>query len=254
VPGARGRLCEWKGGATEPQRQAALPCPVTCNSALPQSLAFEIFPQDHSQPRFSNHLPMGKARAEAGVKKVPNRHVYARISYLHQAAHYLSTQQRGQVTETQETAPRESGGNRLKYEMTEEPKYGAEVNDVAIPESEAHHAIANLGLPRELGSHILAVSRKGLVKLSHELKRSICKRCNSILVPGQTAGNRIENTSRGGSKLWADVLVTTCVACGLQKRYPVGSSRQTKRKERLERSQSLSLQATTRDRDTLTST
>jgi ribonuclease P protein subunit RPR2 len=179
---------------------------------------------------------MAKSKAKTGFKKVPNRHIYTRISYLHQAAQYLSNQQHGPGTETPKPVPKESDGLQVKGKTLERTNGGAKADDVAISGPGAHHAVANLGLSRELGSHILAVSRKGVVKLSTELKKSICRRCNSILVPGQTVESQVENMSRGGSKPWADVLVTTCVACGLQKRYPVGSSRQPKRKQRLEKS------------------
>jgi ribonuclease P protein subunit RPR2 len=165
------------------------------------------------------------AKIKAG-KKVPNKHIYARISYLHQAAHYLSNQQHASAIQSHIARPQhesqqnQTGGGRREI-------VGELENDV-----KANEMTANLGLPRELASHILAVSHKGVVKLSRELKQSICKRCTSTLVVGLSAESKVENKSRGGNKPWADVLVTTCLTCGMQKRYPVGSKRQPKRKER----------------------
>jgi ribonuclease P protein subunit RPR2 len=83
-----------------------------------------------------------------------------------------------------------------------------------------------------LGSDLQQVSRKAQLHVSVELKRSICKSCNSILVPGRTATQKIENDSRGGRKPWADVLVVQCDVCGGKKRFPVGAKRQGKKGER----------------------
>lgn len=60
------------------------------------------------------------------------------------------------------------------------------------------------------------------MRLDPSIKRTICKRCDSLLVPGVSSTNRIENPSKGGKKPWADVLVVECNACGAVKRFPVG--------------------------------
>jgi ribonuclease P protein subunit RPR2 len=49
------------------------------------------------------------------------------------------------------------------------------------------------------------------VRLSKELKRSFCKKCNSLLVPGITAKVRL---CRG------KIILITCLFCGKVKRYP----------------------------------
>lgn len=83
-----------------------------------------------------------------------------------------------------------------------------------------------------LGSDLQQVSRKGQLRLSVDLKRSLCKSCNTVLVPGRTASHEIENLSKGGSKPWADVLVVTCGVCGGKKRFPVGATKREKKAER----------------------
>jgi ribonuclease P protein subunit RPR2 len=178
---------------------------------------------------------MVKTKTEGGAKKVPNRQIFARISYLHQAAHYLSHQQFASQSQRVVQMSEENHPETAKYGKLDESEGSTMANGMVTFSSRADDATANLGVSRELASHIFAVSRKGVVKLSRELKSSICKRCNSVLVAGQTAESRVENKSRGGGKPWADVLVTTCVACGMQKRYPVGAQRQPKRKERTEK-------------------
>jgi ribonuclease P protein subunit RPR2 len=73
-------------------------------------------------------------------------------------------------------------------------------------------------LALELGCELQQVYRKAQLRLSVDLKRSFCKSCNCILVPGRTATQTIENASKGGKKLWADVLVIQCDLCGGKKR------------------------------------
>ena len=73
---------------------------------------------------------------------------------------------------------------------------------------------------------------KSQIRLSPAIKRSLCKRCDALLVSGSDSTSRLENKSRGGKKPWADVLVVTCNSCGTVKRFPVGAKRQSKRAER----------------------
>ena len=88
------------------------------------------------------------------------------------------------------------------------------------------------GLALQLASDLHAVSRKGQVRLSPELKRSVCKTCYAVLIPSRTATQTLENESKQGKKPWADVLVLACTLCGTKKRFPVGSKRPKKKGER----------------------
>lgn len=90
-------------------------------------------------------------------------------------------------------------------------------------------SIDTLGRSRHLISQLRSVSLKGQIRLSQAMKHSICKRCDSLLVPGSTSSTRVENKSRGGKKPWADVLIVTCHSCSAVKRFPVGGKRQRRR-------------------------
>lgn len=81
------------------------------------------------------------------------------------------------------------------------------------------------GTSVHLVSHMLAVSRKGQVQLSHEVKRSVCKRCNAVLLPDVTSTTRIENESKAQKKSWADVRVIECLTCNAKKRFHIGARR-----------------------------
>ncbi|KAF2636409.1 Rpr2-domain-containing protein [Massarina eburnea CBS 473.64] len=94
------------------------------------------------------------------------------------------------------------------------------------------HGSSNAGLALQLGSDLQTVSRKGQIRVNVDVKRNICKTCNSVLVPGRTATHEIENHSKGAKKPWADVLVVGCNLCGSEKRFPVGAKRQQKKTAR----------------------
>jgi ribonuclease P protein subunit RPR2 len=189
---------------------------------------------------------MTNIKVDGGAKRVPNRHIYARLSFLHQAAQHLANGQH--VAEIGPQNPQDSQKlhitNAQEGVSTEEDR-----NKKVTPDSQSHGpSILNggrgipptketrphaSGLPRELAAHILSVSRKAKVKLSHEVKRSICRRCTSVLIPGQTAECTTENKSRGSRKAWADVLAVRCLSCGMEKRYAVGAQRVPKQKDRV---------------------
>lgn len=139
------------------------------------------------------------------LKGIPNRHLHARTSFLYQAASYLTLQ---------------SSVN------TEEAE-----SKVAVP-LETTQLQQPSPLALQLGSDLHTVSRKAQLRLSIELKRSMCKSCNTILIPGHTATHTVENDSKGGRKPWADVLVVSCKRCDSKRRIPVGAKRQRKRKDR----------------------
>lgn len=143
------------------------------------------------------------------TKGVPSKHLHARTSFLYQAATYFNLQ----------TLPLES--------VT---KDGIFKDHTTIMRNQ--HLQNRSPIALELGSDLQQVSRKGQLRLAVDMKRTICKRCNTILVPGLTAIQTIENSSKDGRKPWADVLCIECRLCGGKKRLPVGVTRQPKKHER----------------------
>ncbi|RCK62834.1 Ribonuclease P protein subunit RPR2 [Candida viswanathii] len=79
-------------------------------------------------------------------------------------------------------------------------------------------------LARGYNRNLDLIAKKTVTKVSPHLKRSICKKCNTLLIPGLTVTIYIENLSR--EKLQhCDVLVNKCSNCGECKRFPVGKNR-----------------------------
>ncbi len=148
---------------------------------------------------------MAKMKAD-GSKKVSHPHLYARLSFLHQAAQLLESQELSKA----EAAPHEHKPVAQQHEGID---FEAKSNAIA----------------RELSYHSSVITRKSKLHIEPSIKRTICKRCSSKLIEGPTSFSRIENKSCGGLKSWADVLVVTCLSCKMQKRFPIGQARGQKK-------------------------
>ena len=164
--------------------------------------------------------------------RVPNRQSHARISFLYQAASYFanldsqsplsSTKSRGSSTELTQTGDQ---NDELAKENDDVDYAKSRPNTKArscIETDQHKHAVSAF-----LGSHLRIISRKSQVKVAQSIKRDICKRCNVILQEGKTSATRIENKSYEIKKPWADVLVVTCLSCGMEKRYSVGGKKKS---------------------------
>lgn len=155
---------------------------------------------------------MGKVKAKSGAFRVPNRQSHARISFLYQAATYLTkipqtadTKTINQVTENVEQ------GHSLQKEPPVDISIDRNINRTA----------SDFALSQYYSSQIGTIARKAQFKIAPSLKRSICKGCSVILVPGSTSTTTIENLSCNASKPWADVLLISCQLCGMEKRLPL---------------------------------
>jgi ribonuclease P protein subunit RPR2 len=141
--------------------------------------------------------------SKGGGPGVPQKHLHSRISFLHQAASYLALSSTGASTEKPSSSaskgiPTAAGGH------TRPPR-----SDDAS----------------RLLMHVRGVSRKSQIRLSPNVKHSICKRCDALLIPGMTSSESISNPSKHGKKVWADVLEIKCHRCETVKRFPVGTKR-----------------------------
>ncbi|KAJ6789341.1 hypothetical protein PWT90_08996 [Aphanocladium album] len=172
---------------------------------------------------------MAKAKAPPGVQ---NKHIYTRASYLYQAAAFLAT---ASLQPKSHASPiKDANGNEKyahdadKQEKDEasalKQKTPAQPPEPSTTLDERGKALRNMS--RSLLADMRVVSLKLLIRHRPELKRSICRYCDSLLVvEAGTCDAVVENASRGGRKPWADVLVVRCRTCGGAKRFPVGEPR-----------------------------
>lgn len=141
---------------------------------------------------------MGKPKPDS----VPNRALYSRISYLHQAASYLATQSA--------LSGDEKAGQDSKV---------AAGSTISVKDNVARRLVADI---REVG-------HKVLIRQGPGIKRAGCKFCDTVFVEGKTCTTTVENHSKGGKKPWADIMVVRCMVCGQVKRYPVHFVRQKRK-------------------------
>lgn len=158
---------------------------------------------------------MPKQKVQKGPKGAA--HVNARINYLYKIANYMqySAQSSFETTTTTVTAniaPENGEDNNNNNNYCPPPQ-----------KSNKGNAAAQLSNTSRLYvSQMRGVSRKGQQRLPLNVKRSVCKRCDSLFIPEVTCSRKIANPARPGtkSKPWADLLVVECSVCGFQKRYP----------------------------------
>lgn len=151
------------------------------------------------------------------ARKIPKKHLYSRISFLHQAANSILQQRSTGCSHSSDQGVREVGDSS---------------NSTVLATSSSPVKASGLGISQMMIMHLQAVSRKGQIRLAPELKHTMCKRCNTLLIPGKTSKTEVENKSRNRKKPWADVLVIECLQCKAQKRFPIGAERQPKKVQR----------------------
>ena len=174
-------------------------------------------------------------------KGVPNKHLHARIAYLHKIANYLSTQSLAKPDKSPQHAASEeiSTSTTTEEQPDSNPPPGTLATDATtslanLKPSPGYPSTATFnppasGLPLQLTAQLRSVAQKGQIRLSRDLKHSFCKICSSPLIEGETCIRSTENLSRKGRKPWAEVAIVTCCACGASKRFPVGAKRQKRK-------------------------
>ena len=168
---------------------------------------------------------MAKDKSKSGLK---NKHLHARIAYLHCAAVHL-TRDHGTVS----TMDQDRNIGSKECEQPPEASLAQEHTDSQSQQTTRFDPHPSGGLPIYLSAHLSQVARKSQIRLRSEVKHSICKRCGAIQVEGTTCKKFTENLSKGRKKQHATVLVQECKSCGVRKRWPVGATRQRKKRQRM---------------------
>ena len=176
---------------------------------------------------------MGKKKEKA-PKGCGQKHLYSRISFLHQAANYLATingATGGDINPPlsehyQDPGSQCSSSGKVDRSGSMLESTG-DLGEGARKAASPGHELPPLS--RLMVNQFRSVALKGQIRLTPDLKNSFCKRCDTLLVPGYSCSNHLENKSKAGRKPWADVLVMTCNACETQKRFPVGAKRRSRK-------------------------
>ncbi|KAF2479375.1 RNAse P Rpr2/Rpp21/SNM1 subunit domain-containing protein [Neohortaea acidophila] len=178
---------------------------------------------------------MAKGKAGDGA---PNKHLRARVAYLHQVATYLTSQTGVTANRENDSAATLEDGNpgiqdsARTSSITVRNINGRGKPNLIGPSSDSNTLPVARSSPlssgSRLSSHLKQVARKSQIRLDHNTKHSICKRCSTVLVDGSSCQAFVENRSKDQKKAHANVAVKQCGVCGAQKRWPVGATRQSK--------------------------
>lgn len=160
---------------------------------------------------------MAKARVQKESKNSKS-HLKFRQNFLSQAANYLRN-----------THIQHDANNAAQQPQSASTGHTKPVSGTAVPYS-VKNPLTNLS--RVYISQMRGVSQKTQTRLPIPVKRSYCKRCDTLLTPGVNCSHEVQNSSRGHKKPWADVLVVRCLGCGTEKRFPQTERRGSKLSER----------------------
>ncbi|MCJ1311539.1 hypothetical protein MMC25_005212 [Agyrium rufum] len=77
------------------------------------------------------------------------------------------------------------------------PSFLKSFTNSTTPHLAPHPSLAN-----HLTQTVTSISRKTQIRLTKDVKHSLCKRCGTFLMPGETMTVEIENRSRSWSQVW----------------------------------------------------
>ncbi|KAL4898788.1 RNAse P Rpr2/Rpp21/SNM1 subunit domain-containing protein [Aspergillus ambiguus] len=183
---------------------------------------------------------MAKVKGKKGGSGGVHAHIRARLDYLHRAASYL--QSRSLSSNAANSSSNDHNPSELNP-VTSPAHDGTETTQIANGAGPVSATRTHLPqVSRAYISQMRGVSLKTQLRLPVEVKRSFCKRCDTILVLGVNSTEEIRNASRGGRKPWANVRVVRCTTCGTEKRFPQTDRRGKKLSERLDTNTSMERQ------------
>ncbi|KAH9839226.1 Rpr2-domain-containing protein [Rhodofomes roseus] len=133
----------------------------------------------------------------ATLQSVTNRDILQRLNFLYQASAYLNT-----------IAP---------HAATTKPEGKRATNHAAREElrRKKRHPATTSDLSRNYVASMKAISQKATVKMDPTIKRTICQKCNTVLIPGVTEEVRVR-----GSRIHGNLVTYACTACGFVRRIP----------------------------------
>ncbi|KAJ5123022.1 hypothetical protein N7448_009119 [Penicillium atrosanguineum] len=175
---------------------------------------------------------MAKAKAPKEGKNSKS-HIKARLEFLHRAAEYLQSVSKSpdqaEVATTGDSTVVDNGA----HEPFTPQDASYDTGQLISTSKNQHTSKKTLSnLSRVSISHMRGVSLKTQTRLPVPVKRSHCKRCDTLQLPGVNCTREVTNASRGRKKPWADVLVVHCLVCGTEKRFPQTDRKSTKLKQR----------------------
>ncbi|EJD03012.1 Rpr2-domain-containing protein [Fomitiporia mediterranea MF3/22] len=173
---------------------------------------------------------MGKKNKDdtPNINSVPNRDIIQRLNFLYQASSYLN----GLGVVRTPAAPSGTSTRPVKEDVTsiedlpsEDPENeGVKANEDIGEKSPQGRGTRKPSGKRKATTHDLArsyvksmkiIGQKTNVKMDPSVKRTLCKGCNTLLMPGVTAKVRVKPLPSHGH-----AVNYTCMHCSFSRRIP----------------------------------
>ncbi|KIK09695.1 hypothetical protein K443DRAFT_298120 [Laccaria amethystina LaAM-08-1] len=169
---------------------------------------------------------MGKKQKEdvLNINSIANRDIIQRLNFMYQASVYLQSLSTFASTSSTSSAdsmdqsgvsPCEASGSVT--EPSSPPKAAKGKRKRVIGRKKTVNDLA-----RSYVHALKVVGQKTTVKMDPSIKRTLCKGCNVVLVPGSTAIVRVKRSSSHGHSV-----VYTCTGCKTSRRIPAPPTART---------------------------
>ncbi|KAI9067275.1 Rpr2-domain-containing protein [Trametes sanguinea] len=149
---------------------------------------------------------MGKKNKDqesaANLSSVANRDVIQRINFLYQASTYLSS--------ISQTLPHKSVGDESKPHTVKRKSRSQRKRKPVV-----RHPRDIAELSRSYVGTMRIVGQKTMVRMDPALKRTLCKGCDTVLLPGSTTSVRVHPLPSHGEAVYY-----TCLTCDTTRRIP----------------------------------
>ncbi|KAI0744090.1 RNAse P Rpr2/Rpp21/SNM1 subunit domain-containing protein [Daedaleopsis nitida] len=132
----------------------------------------------------------------ANLNGVANRDIIQRINFLYQASTYLNSIS---TPSTSTVSPRPKGKGKGKSRKKSTIRHPRDTGE----------------LSRCYVGSMRIVGQKAMVRMDPSIKRTLCKQCDTVLMPGSTATVRVKPLHSHGH-----VVVYTCLTCNTSRRIP----------------------------------
>ncbi|KAI7866853.1 RNAse P Rpr2/Rpp21/SNM1 subunit domain-containing protein [Spinellus fusiger] len=137
---------------------------------------------------------MAKKKGPTVGPNQQNLHVYQRLNFLHQAATLMSTLRIPNPPQSTQPVDTPSKQVNKKWKRA------------------VHTPTTLYPLGQYYNSTMKKIGKRLVLRLDPTIKRTVCKQCDTSLIPAMTCSNHVESQPE-------IAIVTTCSVCGTYKRF-----------------------------------
>ncbi|KAG8864617.1 hypothetical protein FRB96_005121 [Tulasnella sp. 330] len=143
---------------------------------------------------------------------IQNREALQRLNFLYQTSVYLA-QISGSTSSSELTAP---SGSTLKDPRIKKGKEKSEKKGQPKEKAITSNGRESLmELSRQHAHAMKVIAKKSVLRMDPSVKRTICKKCQTVLIPGVSATVRVKRSASHGH-----ATCYTCMSCQARKVFP----------------------------------